>query len=171
MPVLVTTIIIITAFIIVVLFVLLNNLKVVLKSQGNKLVFELIAHIEVLIHEFSNILLFLAFLITVLFFLFRLALRDFLLVWHSDGLEKIEETLLLNNLGNGAAGLVLLGLLLLLDLLLSDILAILPLDLSALALLDHVLSSHHEALSQLCILEVVVLLKCEYQVKAVAWVV
>jgi hypothetical protein len=66
------------------------------------------------------------------------------------------------------AGLSLLRLLLLLNLLLSDILAILPLDLGALALFNHVLALHGETLGELLILEVVVLLESEDEFKTIA---
>lgn len=58
------------------------------------------------------------------------------------GLEEVEEAFLVDSLGDGLAWLALLRLLLLLDLLLGDILAVLPLDLGALGLLDHVLALH-----------------------------
>jgi hypothetical protein len=66
------------------------------------------------------------------------------------------------------AGLSLLRLLLLLNLLLSDILAILPLDLGALALFNHVLALHGETLGELLILEVVVLLESEDEFETIA---
>lgn len=64
--------------------------------------------------------------------------------------------------------LSLLCLLLLLDLLLSDILAILPIDLGALALFNHVLALHGETLSEFLILEVVVLLESEDEFETIA---
>ena len=66
------------------------------------------------------------------------------------------------------AGLALFRLLLLLDLLFSDIFAIFPLNLGALAFFNHVLSLHCETLSKLLILEVVVLLEGEDEIEAVA---
>jgi len=68
-------------------------------------------------------------------------------------------------------GLTLLRLLLLFDLLLCHIFAILPLDLGALAFLNHVLALHGETLSQLLVLEVIVLLEGEDKVEAIAGVV
>jgi hypothetical protein len=68
-------------------------------------------------------------------------------------------------------GLTLLRLLLLFDLLLCHIFAILPLDLGALAFLNHVLALHRETLGQLLVLEVIVLLEGEDKVEAIAGVV
>jgi hypothetical protein len=68
-------------------------------------------------------------------------------------------------------GLALLRLLLLFDLLFCHIFAILPLDLGALALFDHVLALHRETLGQLLVLEVVVLLEGEDKVETIAGVV
>jgi hypothetical protein len=67
--------------------------------------------------------------------------------------------------------LSLLRLLLLFDLLLCDIFAILPLDLRALALFNHVLALHGETLGKLLVLEVVVLLESEDKVETIAGVV
>lgn len=66
------------------------------------------------------------------------------------------------------AGLSLLRLLLLLNLLLSDILAILPLDLGAFALFNHVLALHGKILGEFLILEVVVLLESEDEFETIA---
>lgn len=152
-----------------VLVVFLDNLKVVLESKGDELVLELGAQVVVVVHEFSGVLLCVfALLVVVLLWLILLTLSEFLLFWHGDGLEEVEEALLIDGLGDGLAGLSLLCLLLLLDLLLGHVLAVLPLDLGALALLDDVLAGHHECLLELSVLEVVVLLECEGQVEAVA---
>lgn len=151
------------------LVVLLNDLQVVFKSQGDELILELGTHIVVVIHKLTGVLLSaFTLLIVVLLGLLGLALSELLLVGHLDGLEEVEETFLVDSLGDGLAGLTLLCLLLLLDLLLGHVLAVLPLDLSAVALFDDVLSGHDEALLELSVLEVVVLLESEEEVEAVA---
>jgi hypothetical protein len=134
------------------------------------LVLELVSKFEVLIHEFGGVLLWLTVLIFFLL-LRRLGASELILVGHLSGLEEVKEALNLNSLGDGLTWLTLLGLLLLLDLLLSDILAIFPLNFSAFALFNHVLIlGHHERLLELSILEVVILLKGEDQVVAIAGV-
>lgn len=151
------------------LVVLLNDLQVVLESQGDELILELGTHIVVVVHKLTGVLLrAFAFLVVILRGLLGLAFGELLLVGHLDGLEEVEERFLVDGLGDGLAWLALLCLLLLLDLLLGYVLAVLPLDLGAVALLDDVLSGHHEALLQLGVLEIVVLLEGEDQVEAVA---
>lgn len=154
--------------ILVILVVFLDDLKVVLKSQRDKLVLEFVAHVEIVVHLLGNVLL--STFLVVFFFLGRLFLSfsEFLLVGHDNSLEEVEETLLLDDLGDGLSWLALLCLLLLLDLLLGHILAIDPIDLSALALLNDVLSCQNEALLKLSVLEVLVLFKREDEVEAVA---
>jgi hypothetical protein len=135
------------------------------------LVLELVSKFEVLIHEFGGVLLWLTVLIFFLL-LRRLGASELILVGHLSGLEEVKEAFNLNSLGDGLAWLTLLGLLLLLDLLLSDILAIFPLNFSTLALFNHVLIlGHHERLLELSILEVVILFKGEDQLVAIAGVV
>ena len=137
------------------------------------MVLELVGHVEVLVHQLGYVLLGLTLVVLVLLLVGGgLPLGQLLLVGHLSGLEEVEETLLLHGLGNGLAWLALLRLLLLFDLLLRHILAVLPVDLGALALLNHVLVlGHHEGLLDLCVLEVVILLKGEDEVEAVARVV
>ena len=167
---LVIIIVVVLIVVVAVLVVLLDHLEVVLERQGDELVLELVGHVEVLVHQLGDVLL--GLLLVVLGLLGRLALGQLLLVGHLPGLEEVEETLLLHGLGDGLAWLALLGLLLLLNLLLCHILAVLPVDLRALALLYHVLVlGHHEGLLDLGVLEVVVLLEGEDQVEAVARVV
>jgi len=134
------------------------------------LILELIGHVEIFVHEFGHVLLFFTtFFVLVLVVLGRFALNQLLLIGHLSRLEEIEETLLLHGLGDGLAWLALLGLLLLLDLLLSHVLALLPVDLSSFALLYHVLIlGHHKRLAQVRVLKVVVLLKGKDQIKTVA---
>jgi hypothetical protein len=154
---------------VIVLIVLLDDLEVVLEGQGNQLVLELGAQVIIIVHKFAGILFgILTLLFVILLGLVLLTLGKLLLLRHCDSLEEVEEALLVDNLGDGLARLSLLCLLLLLDLLLGHILAIFPLDLGALALLNDVLASHHEALLQRRILKVIVLLKGEGQVEAVA---
>jgi len=165
------TIIIIAIFIFTVLIIIFNDFKIVLKSQGNKLVLELVSEVIILIHKLSYILFTGTFLIIIFFLLGRLlAFSKFFLIGHNSGLEEIEETLLFNNLSDSLTGFSLLCLLLLLDLLFCDILTVFPFDLSTFALLDHVLALHCETLGELLILEVIVLLKSEDQVEAIAGV-
>lgn len=77
---------------------------------------------------------------------------------------------MLNSLGDSlVSGLLVLGLLL--DLLLGDVLTVLPADLAALAFFDDVLLGHHEGLLQLLVGEVVVLLEGEDDVESIALVV
>lgn len=138
-------VIIVLIVIVAFLVVFLDHLKVVLKSKGDELVLELVSKFEVFVHELSNVLLFFAALFIIFLLLGGLATGELLLVGHLSGLEEVEKTLLLNSLCDGLTWLTLLGLLLLLDLLLCDILAVLPVDLSTLALLNHVLVlGHHE---------------------------
>lgn len=108
------------------------------------MILEFVGKFEVLVHEFGDVLLGLSLLIIFLL-LGGFTSGKFIFIGHHSGLEEIEETLLLNSLSDGLTWLTLLGLLLLFDLLLCDILAILPVDLSSLTLLDHVLILvHHE---------------------------
>ncbi len=154
-----------------VLVVFLDDLKIVLEGQGDELVLELGAHVVVIVHLLTNILLLVLTVFILIFLgllLLGLTLGELFLVRHNNGLEEVEETLLLDSLGDGLSWLALLCLLLLLDLLLGNILAVFPFDLSALALLNDVLLSHYEALLQLGVLEVVVLLKSEDEIEAVA---
>jgi hypothetical protein len=124
--------------------IILDHIKVVLESKGDELVLEFVGKFEVLIHEFSDVLLGLSLLIVFLL-LGRFTSGKFIFIGHHSGLEEIEETLLLNSLSDGLTWLTLLGLLLLFDLLLCHILAIFPVDFSSLALLDHILIlAHHE---------------------------
>ena len=150
--------------------IVLDDIKVVLESKGNELVLEFVGKFVVLVHEFSDILLGLSLL--VIFLLLRgFTSGKLFFIGHFSGLEEIEETLLLNSLSNGLTWLTLLRLLLLFDLLLSHILAVFPVDLSSLALLDHVLIfCHDKRLLELVILEVVILLECKDHVVAVAGV-
>lgn len=137
-------VIIVLIVIVAILFVILDHIKVVLKSKRDELVLEFVGKLIVFVHKLSSILLFFAFFIIVLF-LGGLATGEFLLIGHLSGLEEVKETLLLNGLCDGLTWLTLLGLLLLFDLLLCDVLAFLPVDLGPLALLDHLLVlGHHE---------------------------
>ena len=154
-----------------VLVIFLDDLKIVLEGQGDELVLELGAHVVVIVHLLTNILLLVLTVFILIFLgllLLGLTFGELFLVRHNNGLEEVEETLLLDSLGDCLSWLALLCLLLLLDLLLGNILAVFPFDLSALALLNDVLLSHHEALLQLGVLEVVVLLKSEDEIEAVA---
>jgi len=150
--------------------IILDHIKVVLESKGNELVLEFVGKFVVLVHEFSHVLLGLSLLIIFLL-LGGLTSGKLFFIGHFSGLEEIEETLLLNSLSNGLTWLTLLRLLLLFDLLLSHILAVFPVDLSSLALLDHVLIfCHNKRLLELVILEVVILLECKDHLVAVAGV-
>jgi hypothetical protein len=168
-------IIVIVVLIIVFSFfiILLYDFEVVFECEGDKLILELIGHVEIFVHEFGYVLFFLTtFFVLVLVDLGGFALGQLLLIGHLSRLKEVEETLLLHGLGDGLAWLALLGLLLLLDLLLSHVLAILPVDLSSYALLYHVLIlGHYERLAQVRVLEVVVLLKGKDQIETVARVV
>ncbi len=150
--------------------IILDHIKVVLESKGNELVLEFVGKFVVLVHEFSHVLLGLSLLIIFLL-LGGLTSGKLFFIGHFSGLEEIEETLLLNSLSNGLTWLTLLRLLLLFDLLLCHILAVFPVDLSSLALLDHVLIfCHNKRLLELVILEVVILLECKDHLVAVAGV-
>jgi len=169
--------VVIIAFVVIlasvfVVVILLDDLEVVLESEGDQLVLELVAHIEILIHQLCHVFLTCSLLVIFILLFARslLAVSEFLLIGHDAGLEEVEEGFLFDDLGDGLAWLSLLCLLLLLDLLVGHVLPVLPLDLASLALLDHVLSLHCETLCQFLVLEVVVLLKGKDQVKTITWV-
>lgn len=169
--VVVVTIVVTAVIIIIIAFfiVFLNNFEIVLESQWDELILELVTHIVVFVHLLTNIL-FTGTFFVIIFLLDDLifAFSELFLVRHGDCLEEVEETFLLDSLGDGLAWLSLLCLLLLLNLLLCCVFTVVPFDLGAFAFLDDILASHDEAFLKGSILEVVVLLEGEDKVEAKA---